>query len=79
MNTCAAMSAPTLLKACSQIFKRGMTGVYQQCGSQHLHRYLAELDFRYNHRSALGIEDNQRVVDALKSIEGKPLTYRTAN
>jgi len=58
------------------IFKRGMTGVYQHCGSQHLHRYLAEFDFRYNHRSALGIEDNQRVVDALKGIEGKRLTYR---
>jgi len=55
------------------IFKRGMTGVYQHCGSQHLHRYLAEFDFRYNHRSALGIEDNQRVVDALKGIEGKRL------
>jgi transposase-like protein len=59
------------------IFKRGMTGIYQHCGSQHLHRYLAEFDFRYNHRSALGIEDNQRVVDALKGIEGKRLTYRT--
>jgi hypothetical protein len=58
------------------IFKRGMTGVYQHCGSQHLHRYLAEFDFRYNHRSALGIEDNQRVIDALTGIEGKRLTYR---
>ena len=58
------------------IFKRGMIGTYQHCGSQHLHRYLAEFDFRYNHRSALGIEDNQRVVDALKGIEGKRLTYR---
>jgi hypothetical protein len=60
------------------IFKRGMIGTYQHCGSQHLHRYLAEFDFRYNHRSALGIEDSQRVVDALKGIEGKRLTYRTA-
>jgi transposase-like protein len=60
------------------IFKRGMQGIYQHCGSQHLHRYLAEFDFRYNHRSALGIEDSQRVVNALKGIEGKRLTYRTA-
>ena len=30
------------------IFKRGMKGVYQHCGEQHLHRYLAEFDFRYN-------------------------------
>jgi hypothetical protein len=61
------------------IFKRDMTGVYQHCGSQHLHRYLAEFDFRYNHGSALGIEDNQRVADALKGIEGKRLTYRRTN
>ena len=36
------------------IFKRGMRGVYQHCGEKHLHRYLAEYDFRYNPRSALG-------------------------
>jgi len=60
------------------IFKRGMTGIYQHCKSRHLHRYLTEFDFRYNHRSALGIEDSQRMIDALKGIEGKRLTYRTA-
>ena len=53
-----------------------MIGTYQHCGSQHLHRYLAEFDFRYNHRSRLGIEDGARVVDTLKGIEGKRLTYR---
>lgn len=58
------------------VFKRGMTGTYQHCGSQHLHRYLAEFDFRYNHRASLGIEDGARVDDALKGIEGKRLTYR---
>src|SRR5918911_285502 len=42
------------------VFKRGMKGVYQHCGKQHLHRYLAEFDFRYNHRAALGIEDAER-------------------
>jgi transposase-like protein len=57
-------------------FKRGMTGVYQHCGSQHLHRYLAEFDFRYNHRAALEINDTQRTVDALAGIGGKRLTYR---
>jgi transposase-like protein len=35
------------------IFKRGMKGVYQHCGEKHLHRYLKEFDFRYNHRKAL--------------------------
>jgi len=60
------------------IFKRGMKGVYQHCQSKHLHRYLAEFDFRYNHRASLGIEDGQRVVDTLKGIGGKRLTYRSA-
>jgi transposase-like protein len=58
-------------------FKRGMNGVYQHCGSQHLHRYLAEFDFRYNHRMALKIDDTQRTVDALAGIGGKRLTYRS--
>ncbi len=58
------------------VFKRGMKGVYQHCGEKHLHRYLAEFDFRYNNRSALGIEDGERAAKALKGIEGKRLTYR---
>jgi transposase-like protein len=58
------------------IFKRGLDGVYQHCGSDHLHRYLAEFDFRYNNRAKLGIDDNQRTIRALMGIEGKRLTYR---
>ena len=58
------------------VFKRGMIGTYQNCSGDHLHRYLSEFDFRYNHRASLEINDNQRVVDALKGIEGKRLTYR---
>jgi Transposase and inactivated derivatives len=58
------------------IFKRGMKGVYQHCGKHHLHRYLAEFDFRYNNRVALKIDDQQRAINALKRIEGKRLTYR---
>ena len=58
------------------IFKRGMTGVYQHCGEQHLHRYLAEFDFRYNNRSALGVGDAERTRNAMAGIEGKRLTYR---
>jgi transposase-like protein len=61
------------------IFKRGMVGTYQHCGEQHLHRYLAEFDFRYNNRIALGIDDAQRAHKALKGIEGKRLTYRRTN
>jgi len=58
------------------IFKRGMKGIYQHCGSQHLQRYLREFDFRYTYRSANGIEDDQRAEIALKGIAGKRLTYR---
>lgn len=60
------------------IFKRGMKGVYQHCGEQHLHRYLAEFDFRYCNRAKLGIDDRQRATEALKGIVGKRLTYVAA-
>lgn len=58
------------------IFKRGMRGVYQHCKEKHLHRYLAEFDFRYSNRVALGIDDEARTERALKGIAGKRLTYR---
>jgi len=58
------------------IFKRGMRGVYQHCGEKHLHRYLSEYDFRYNHRSALGFNDGERAALAVKGAAGKRLTYR---
>lgn len=60
------------------IFKRGMKGVYQHCSEKHLHRYLAEFDFRYNNRSAKGIEDAERTERALRGIAGKRLTYTVA-
>jgi transposase-like protein len=58
------------------IFKRGMKGVYQHCKEKHLHRYLAEYDFRYNHRIALGYDDRERATLAVKNAAGKRLTYR---
>jgi transposase-like protein len=58
------------------VFKRGMKGVYQHCGERHLHRYLAEFDFRYNARVALGIDDSARTAIALAGARGKRLTYR---
>ena len=57
------------------IFKRGMRGVYQHCREKHLHRYLAEFDFRYNNRTALGVTDGERAALAVKGIVGKRLTY----
>lgn len=61
------------------IFKRGMKGNYQHCKEKHLHRYLAEFDFRYNNRVKLGVDDVARADIALKGIVGKRLTYRTTN
>jgi hypothetical protein len=61
------------------IFKRGMKGVYQPCKERHLHRYLAEFDFRYNARVALGVNDTARTVKALLGARGKRLTYRDSS
>jgi hypothetical protein len=61
------------------IFKRGMKGVYQHCAEKHLHRYLAEYDFRFNTRTALGFNDGERAALAVKGAEGKRLTYRPAD
>lgn len=61
------------------IFKRGMKGIYQHCGEQHLHRYLAEFDFRYSNRIALGVDDNNRTVKAMAGIVGKRLKYRDSS
>ena len=58
------------------IFKRGMKGVYQHRGEKHLHRYLAEFDFRYNTRVRLGYNDGDRAAIAVKNGDGKRLTYR---
>ena len=61
------------------IFKRGMKGVYQHCSEKHLHRYLAEFDFRYSNRVKLGVDDKMRAGRAMKGIVGKRLTYRAAD
>ena len=58
------------------IFKRGMKGVYQHCKEKHLHRYLAEFDFRYSNRSGVGVEDQERAEKAILGAVGKRLTYR---
>jgi len=61
------------------IFKRGMRGVYQHCGHKHLHRYLAEFDFRYSNRLALGCNDGERADRLLAGVVGKRLTYQRTN
>jgi transposase-like protein len=61
------------------VFKRGLIGIYQHVESQHLHRYVAEFDFRQNTRERLGVDDVSRAKTALQGFKGKRLTYQTAN
>ena len=58
------------------ILKRGITGTYHHVSQQHLKRYLAEFDFRYNERQGLKVNDADRTAKAVKGIVGKRLTYR---
>src|ERR1700674_2314706 len=58
------------------ILKRGITGTYHHVSPQHLKRYLAEFDFRYNERMALGVDDKERTRKAVEGVAGKRLTYR---
>lgn len=60
-------------------FKRGMKGTYQHCNEKHLHRYLAEFDFRYNNRIGLGVNDTERASNVLLGVVGKRLTYQTTS
>lgn len=64
------------IEAVFSVFKRGMIGVYQHCGEAHLHRYLAEFDFRHNRRTALKISDAERAEQLLAGARDKRLTYR---
>jgi ISXO2-like transposase domain len=61
------------------ILKRGITGVYHHVSQQHLKRYLAEFDFRYNERAALGVNDPMRMETALLGILGRRVTYRDSS
>ncbi len=61
------------------ILKRGIVGTYHHVSPQHLKRYLGEFDFRYNERTALGVNDKARAAKAIKGVAGKRLTYRPAD
>jgi len=61
------------------IFKRGIMGTYHHFSKQHSKRYLGEFDFRYNERSALGIDDAERAHHAVAGVIGKRMTYQQAD
>jgi transposase-like protein len=58
------------------LVKRSIYGTYHHVGQQHLGRYLAERDFLYNNRVALGVDDAERMIRAAKGATGKRVTYR---
>ncbi len=58
------------------ILKRGVTGTFHHVSEHHLHRYLAEFDFRYSNRIKLGVDDCERTDRALLGVAGKRVTYR---
>ena len=58
------------------ILKRGIIGIYHHASQEHLHRYLAEFDFRYNYREGNGITDSERMAKSVQGIVGRRLTYR---
>jgi len=58
------------------ILKRGVIGTFHHVSEAHLHRYLAEFDFRYSTRAALGVTDVERAEELLRGAKGKRLMYR---
>ena len=60
------------------IFKRGMRGIYQHCNEKHLHRYLAEFEFRYNTRIANGFDDRGRARERHLAPEPRCHRHRRA-
>jgi hypothetical protein len=59
------------------ILQRGVYGIYRHVSEAHLHRYLAEFDFRYSNRAKIGVDDVQRASLALQGAKGRRLTYET--
>ena len=77
-NTCRGDVHTNTLEGYFSIFKRGMKGIYQHCGKKHLHRYMAEFDFRYSNRvGARRSTTRSAPTSRFEGIVGKRLTYRT--
>ena len=55
------------------LVKRSLNGIYHAVSEKHLHRYMAEIEFRYNNRH---LEDGERIRKAIQASEGKRLLYK---
>lgn len=58
------------------LLKRAVYGQFHHISEAHMHRYLAEADFKYNHRTKLGFDDETRAAILLRGTQGKRLMYR---
>jgi transposase-like protein len=54
------------------LLKRGIYGTFHNVSRKHLHRYVAEFDFRWNARK---IDDGERTALAIRRADGKRLRY----
>ena len=66
------------VKSFFALFKRAVYGQFHHVSEAHLHRYLAEADFKYNHRSALGYDDTERADALLRGAQGQAASVSTA-
>jgi len=55
------------------MLRRGLNGIYHNVSHEHLHRYLSEFQFRYNHRH---LSDGERTVAAIRAANHKRLLYK---
>ena len=58
------------------LLKRGIVGTFHHVSKGHLHRCCDEFAFRYNTRTALGVNDSERAARLMLAAEGKRLTYK---
>jgi hypothetical protein len=52
--------------------KRQIKGTHHSVSPRHLHRYVSEIEYKYNTR---GMDDGERTRLAIKAADGKRLTY----
>ena len=55
------------------LLKRGIVGAFHHVSREHLPRYLAEFDYRWNERRSTDVE---RTAKALTGVKGKRLSYK---
>jgi transposase-like protein len=56
--------------------KRSIDGTHHYVSTEHLHRYLAEFDFRY---STCKMSDNERMGRIIANVAGRRLAYRASS